>query len=108
MPIIDPFTITENDTREFLVRTLRNSDGAVIDLTGASVQFHMTRGSTVKVNAAAVITNATGGIVEYRWAAGNTDTPGHYKGEFQVTLSDGTIISVPTGGIPIHVVQEQA
>jgi hypothetical protein len=50
----DSFTIKQNDTKPDLQRTLKNADGTAIDLTGASVKFHMKRGET-------------DGVVKYVW-----------------------------------------
>lgn len=56
-----------------------------VDLTSATgVRFIMKTGSTIKVDAAAVIITAASGIVEYRWLAVDTDTSGTYNVEFEV------------------------
>jgi hypothetical protein len=71
----------------------------VKDLTGATIVFTMatTDGVTKKVNRqAAVITNPTGGEVEYRWVSGNTDTSGPYLCEFEITPASGGKFTVPT------------
>jgi hypothetical protein len=43
----------------------------------------------VKVSAAATVNNAAGGDVQYDWIVGDTDTPGAYIGEFEVTFGSG-------------------
>lgn len=106
----DPFYIKQGDTREYLRRTLKNSDGTVMDLTDASVQFHMTVAGVLTIDEAAeIIAPTTSGVVEYRWQTGEgeTDTVGEHAAEFEVTFADGTIVTVPNDrNIRIHVMEE--
>lgn len=91
------FSIKQNDTAPSLRATLLNGSGNVIDLTGATVRFHMRElgKTTIIVNQACTVINAAGGIVQYDWVAADTDTIGSYQAEFQVTYSDGTIETFP-------------
>lgn len=93
----DTFWIKQNDTAPAIQATLKDADGNVVDLTGATVRFHMRASDdTTKVDAAASITSPpTGGIVSYGWVAADTDTEGRYRAEFEVTYSDGTIETFP-------------
>lgn len=93
------FYIKQNDRRPNLQATLKDGDGDVVSLTGATVVFSMAAAGVVKVdNAAATLSDASGGVVYYAWAAGDTDTPGVYDGEFEVTFSDGTVETFPNSG----------
>lgn len=108
---IADFVIKQNDTARPLPSTLRTratptDDWQVVDLTGATVQFHMrplTEGSALKVDAAATIVSALGGQVAYSWAAGDTDMSDYPAGtkqaqylvEWEVTFADGTIGTFP-------------
>ena len=93
------FTIKQNDTSPSLQATLRDSALNPIDLTGASVRFHMKSvDGTLKVDAAMAVTNAEAGVVQYNWQNGNTDTVGTYYVEFQVTYSDSAIETFPNNG----------
>lgn len=89
------FTIKKNDTSPALEYTL----SPAVDLTGASVRFHMrSRGGALKVDAAASITTPTPGIVQYDFLAVDTDTVGTYEAEFEVTYADNTIETFPNSG----------
>ena len=97
------FYITEGDTGPALIATLVDEDGVVVDLTGVadtSVRFHMIdpASSTEKVDdntRTSVLTPVTGGRVQYLWLAADTDTPGLFDGEIQVTFPGGQIITFP-------------
>lgn len=94
------FYLTANDTSPSIAYQLKDGNGAVVVLTGASVKLHMQApGSAVKVNAAATITDAALGKVSYTFVAANTDTPGDYLARWQVTFSGGAIESFPNGDI---------
>lgn len=76
--------------------------GEGVDLSGATVRFHMMDASgAVVVNAPAVILQVAGnvstyGIVEYRWASGDTANSGEFAAEWEVTFPDGTNQTFPT------------
>lgn len=101
------FRIKRGDVRPVLEFQLTDDDGTAIDLTGASVQFLMKRGSNApKVNKAATITTATEGRGQYAWVTSDTDEVGEYDGEFEVTHSDGDLETFPSDGY-LSVVVEQ-
>ena len=102
------FNIKQNDTSPSLQATLKDASGTAIALTGASVRFHMkSLDGTVKVDAAMAITNASGGVVQYNWQTGDTNTVGSYSVEFEVTYSDSTIETFPNNhNLTICVVRE--
>ena len=91
------FTIKENDTSPALTATLQDDDGAAVDITGASVRFHMVKlnETATKIDAAADIVSEALGQVKYQWLTADTDTAGIYRGEWEVTYSDGTIETFP-------------
>ena len=105
------FKIKQNDTSPIIQATLTDSSDAAVDLTGASIRFHMRkyRASSTKVSAAAVIVDEDAGTVKYVWQAADTNTAGSYQAEFQVTFSDGTIETFPnTDFIQVDIVDDIA
>ena len=91
------FILKQNDTSPAISAVLKDSAGAVIDLSSASAVFHMKAvgASTLKVDASASVTDPENGAIQYDWASGDTDTPGTYYAEFQVTYTDGSVESFP-------------
>lgn len=103
------FNIKQNNTSPSLQAILKDGSGTVINLTGASVRINMKAvgGTGLKVNSAMTIVNATGGIIQYDWQTGDTDTVGSYSVEFEVTYSDNTIETFPNNqNLTISVVRE--
>lgn len=95
------FSIKRGDTEPALAATLEDDEGNPVDLTNVNgVDFHMKdpRESGTKVDAAATVTDGANGVVEYRWASGDTDTPGEYDAEFEVTYSGGGVETFPNDG----------
>ena len=90
------FIIKRNDTAPALAATCQDADGNAIDITGASVRFHMIdKNDVTVVDAAATIVSASAGTIKYAWQAADTDESGSFRGEFEVTYSDSTIETFP-------------
>lgn len=91
------FTIKKGDRYPVLKAQLLDSASVAVDLTGATVQFRMraVHGTALKVNAAASVTNALEGRVEYVWGVADTDTAGFFLGELEVTYADTKKQTVP-------------
>ena len=79
------FTIKRGDTAPALRYALLPE---TVDLTGASVVFNM-RGRIARASAA--IITASPPVVEYAWAAGDTDVSGTRPAEFEVTFPGGGV-----------------
>lgn len=94
------WSIKQNDREPaFTARLLE--DGSPMDLAGASVRFIMKHVDAAededpKVDAEASVVDEDLAMVTYDWASGDTDTPGLYKAEFELTLSNGRTRTVPT------------
>lgn len=93
------FNIRQNDDDPPIDDTLQDEDGNTVDLTTInSVNFHMEASDgTVKVNAAASVTDGANGKVEYQWSGTDTDTVGWYKATWEVEYSDTDKETFPTG-----------
>lgn len=91
------FSIKQNDTAPSFRATLKDSDGDAVDLTNATVRFHMKAigAETSKVDSSAILQDAANGVVQYNWVSGDTDTVGSYQAEFEVTYSDATVETFP-------------
>lgn len=91
------FYIKQNDTSPIIQATLKDASDELIDLTGASVRFHMRKigNTTAKVDSAATVEDALNGVVSYAWQAADTDTIGTFQCEFEVTYIDGGIETFP-------------
>jgi hypothetical protein len=94
------FYVKQNDTSPSMLATLQDADGNAVNLTAASVRFHMrpVGGGQVVVDEAAVVVTPLEGLVRYNWIAADTDTIGSYQAEFEVTYADASIETFPNDG----------
>lgn len=94
------FYIKKNDTSPAMLATLQDANGNEINLTGASVRFHMRRigKSEIVVDDAVSIVSASNGSVRYDFSANDTGKTGTYQAEFEVTYSDASIETFPNDG----------
>lgn len=110
------FTIKRNDTLPYLRRQFLDTFGSVVPISASDTVMFTMRASTdvamagtAKTHGSAWIIDAANGVVEYRWAAGDTDTATTtetstlgvlkdtpYAAEFELTrASDGKIETFP-------------
>ena len=92
------FWIKRNDDNPSLDVALRDDRDRAVDLTGATIVFHMrnTADDTVKISGGSVsILSATRGEVRFTFSTTNTDTAGNYEAEFQVTFVGGGVETFP-------------
>ena len=95
--------VRENDRRPYANTVLRR--GTVIaDLTAAGgvtcrMRQDLQPRTLPKVEAAAVVTDASAGEVEYQWGATDTDKAGTYWAEWTVDWGGGIEETFPTVGV---------
>lgn len=116
MAILSDFYLKQNDTAEPITVAAVYDDGSLIseDLTGATVRFHMksAAGVTLVANGTATIPDIANKLLQYQWQTGDTGSASPsvnapHQAEFQITLSDGRIMTVPnSSNINIHVFPE--
>jgi len=82
-----------NDTGSVLEVTCQNdSDSSAINLTGATVTLRWNNIAGTTVEQAMTITNATGGVAQYQFTAGELEE-GTTSYEVEITDSGGDIIT---------------
>lgn len=105
------FTIKQNDTSPAIQTQLLDGNGDPVNITGASVTFHMRTApaGATKIDASATIVTALTGTVNYTWTGTDTDTPGTYEAEFEVIYADSSVETFPNSGyITVTVVDDIA
>ena len=87
------FNIKQNDNSPVISGTFT----PLTVLTGATVVCNMKDSAgVIKVNRqSCTITDGALGKCKYPWQSGDTDTAGLFEGEFEATLSDGSIVTHP-------------
>jgi hypothetical protein len=90
----------QHDTAPAIISQLTDSASVPVDLTGATVKFHMKAqgAGTLKINAAATVADASSGYVEYQPVTADTDTAGDYQAEWEVVYSSGNKQTFPDPG----------
>lgn len=80
--------ITQFNTSPALTDALTFSDGSYMNLSSCTVKFRMRAlgSSVLKIDAAASITDAVNGEVEYDWVDADVDTAGEWRGWWNITL----------------------
>jgi|WetSurMetagenome_2_1015567.scaffolds.fasta_scaffold1261689_2 hypothetical protein len=84
--------LVTGDTGSTLTATCTDSDGVVIDLTGATVELHWEGDDGVVVSEVMTIDDAAGGIASYTFGAGEIFAP-KMVFEVEITDSGGKIIT---------------
>jgi len=94
------FVIKRGNLLPVITATLQDANSNAMDLTGATAKFIMRQvGATLpKVNATAVIDPDqvnNKGKISYTWQTADTDTPGIYEAEWEVTFTGSKPQSFP-------------
>lgn len=92
--------LKRGDTSPSVTTTLTDENDQPVTLSASNVRFHMAHFTTMetKVDAPAEITAAETGDVRYAWDPADTDEPGLYFAEFEVTHTDGSVETFPNDG----------
>lgn len=94
--------IKAGDTAPTVQATLLDVASQPVDLDGATARFILAGAAaphTVAVDAPATVVqvgSANRGVVAYAWEPGDTDTPGAYVAEFEITYASGAVQTFPT------------
>lgn len=101
----DGFVIKRHARRPYLRLQVTSVDSegneSEFDFTGAvGATFLMyDAGNVQKVSAAGTIESPeTSGVLRYAWQAGDTDTAGEFRAEFDVDYGGGETLTVPVNG----------
>jgi len=88
------------DTSPTLDIICKDSDGNVVPVTGATVQFHLRLcgSAALVIDAAGSVVDGPAGHVRYTPQAGDFDTAGFYEAEYEVTFSDSSVETFPNDG----------
>ena len=100
------FVIKRGDTGPSLLYAL---EPLSVNLSAASVVFIMRNawGQAKVARSPAVIVTATGTpTVRYDWDAADTDVPGVYRAEFEVTYNDTSVETFPASGFITVVISD--
>ncbi len=108
--MIDTFYLKKNDLQPFYRAQVKDSDGAAVDITGATIYCTMkSDAGVIKINRQTTgiyITAAASGQFEYRWQSGDTNTTGRYSIEFEVNPAGGGKFTVPVKEQAIILIKE--
>lgn len=94
------FFIKQHDTGPDMEYVLLDEDGAPIDVTGATVTFHMQDDSGVEkiIDGVVTLTTPASGVVTYEWQDGDTDQSGMFFADFLITFAGGQRRTSPNPG----------
>lgn len=96
-------TVRQHDTAPPATDTFLDASGSPVDLTGATVRFHMaTWDLSMVVIPSGTVTAIGGGALDatgtmqYAWQAADVANRGVFRAEWQATLPNGAIRTYPT------------
>jgi BppU N-terminal domain len=99
---VNDLYLKQGDLQPYYYAQITDKNGPV-NLSGSTATAYFSMRDFNNVNAtpkinrqSAVVTNPASGLLEYRWNAGDTDTPGTYAAEFYIIPTNGAGYSVPT------------
>ena len=96
-----PYELTAGDTGSAITATLKDSNGAPLDLTGMTASFIFAINGQPSVTKSATVLNAAAGTVQYAWQSVDL-TPGRLIGRFKMVDSgQGLSVSSRPFGITV-------
>jgi hypothetical protein len=105
-------TVTQNDAGVLIEDVLRDSKGAVVDLTGATVRYQARiPGQPISAGIdqlATIPPPAQNGRIQYALVAADTDTPGDLIEQWKVTFGGGGIERFPASKHKLRIVPDSA
>ena len=96
----NPVYLKKNDLQPYYYVSVVDGTGAAVNIDGATISCTMkdARTGVVKINrqtTGITITNGAGGLFEYHWQSGDTDTPATYNIEFEINPAVGGKFTLP-------------
>jgi hypothetical protein len=95
------YTTKQGDSGPALTDTLTYDDGTAVDLTGATVKFiarALSSATPLALTGATIVTNPTGGGLQYSPTVADNATAGQYMGNWFVVFPGGAQMTFPTVG----------
>lgn len=94
----DKIKLVQGDTRPFIRATLRDADGVVLNVSGATVRFKFRQAGSPNTLFSVVCSQPTGGsdgVVIFNFPVGalNVD-PGAYEGEIEINYGGDDVQTV--------------
>ena len=104
--------LKKNDLQPYYYAKAKQSDGTVINLSGATIYCTMKKvDGSIKIDrktAGINVSDAAAGEFEYKWQSGDTDTLGSYHIEFEINPSAGGKFTVPADPNDVALVKIEA
>lgn len=115
LKILGGSVLKEGDTEPNFEAQLLDGENKPVDLanvTGSALSFHMRQkgAPATKIDSSSMtITSADKGQIKYEWAddGSDTDTPGEFDAEVELTDADGEITTFPGDGYVTIKIEEQ-
>lgn len=101
MSLAPDYFVKRGDDSPAITSTLYDAAGDPVNLTGATVRFFMSKrgsDSTTVAGNGEIADDETTGVVSYEWQEGDTDDPGDYEAEWEVTFAGGAKQTFPNSG----------
>lgn len=87
------YVIKAGDTLPVLADALLDADGVAVDATGATVEFRAQSAADPSIRfsgAGSLGASPAAGDVTYAWASADTENPGEYNCEWELTVGGAT------------------